>query len=100
MGGATILIIASMIVFIVFAVYRSAAHHRRIHTPDGLFAPFTPLRRLGLSLAGALIAGGTCAWQYADYLGDDARGLAAVFSNRHLYGIMDSDPLMGVFRAP
>src|ERR1700735_5413445 len=78
MANATSLIVASMAIFVVFVVYRPASQHRRIHSQEDLFAPYNPMRSLWLSVVGAFIAGGMCAWRYKDYLGDDAAGLINV----------------------
>jgi hypothetical protein len=78
MARATSLVVLSLVIIIVFAVYFPRAHGRRIHAETDLFEPYTPMHCLWLSLIGGLTVGGMCAWRYSDYLGGDAGGLPGV----------------------
>jgi hypothetical protein len=71
---------AAMAAFVVLATvgvtilsYVIAARRRKVHVPDDLFAPFTPMYSLLWAIAGALAAGVLCFTQYLPAL-DSSEG--------------------------
>jgi len=76
--GATFVLIVLAMVVIITLIYSSAAAARKIYKPADVFLPYTPMNWLWLSAVAALMAGGICAWRYADYLGPKANGVVTV----------------------
>jgi hypothetical protein len=65
MAASTLLIIIVSI-FAIDSLYSWSAVKRKVHHPDDLFAPYTPMRWLLLSVVAGLIAAGVCLVQYWD----------------------------------
>ena len=68
---------AAIIVFattVIFLLYARSAKGLKIHTPERIFAPYSPLKWLWLAPLGALIAGAGCAWGYHDMLPTGSEG--------------------------
>ena len=73
MAAASVGVIV-VITLLIVILYAGSAKRRRIHTPDDLFAAYTPMYWLLLAVVAAVVAGCTCAWQYHDLLPPESGG--------------------------
>ena len=74
MAWITILIVVVTVVDIA-ALYAYSARKRRIRTPADLFAPYTCMRWLWLSIPAAIGGGVTAFLNFATYCGEEATGV-------------------------
>jgi hypothetical protein len=67
-----------VIVFVVLTLllYSSSAARKKIRLPADVFAPYTPIYWLCLSIPAGILMAVICVWTFADMLGDKAGGIA------------------------
>jgi cytochrome bd-type quinol oxidase subunit 2 len=70
-----IAVIAAVILIVVF--YAGSAKSKKIHKPEDIFAPYTPMYWLWLAAVAGLVVGCYCAWQYHDVFPAEAEGQAS-----------------------
>jgi uncharacterized membrane protein len=66
--AAVSIILIVVTVILTAWLYSVSANRRKIHVPNDLFAPYTPMRWLLLALVPLIITGGVAAWKYQDML--------------------------------
>ena len=62
--AAMTIVTVAVIVVLTVLLYARSARQRRIFSISDVFAPYTPMRWILLALAGAVLAGVLCLWQY------------------------------------
>lgn len=73
--AAIYLLVVLLAVVATVLIYRAAAASKKIHVPDDVFAPYTPIYWLCLSVPAGIAMAIICVWTYGKTFGEQAGGM-------------------------
>ncbi|MEK7752161.1 MAG: hypothetical protein AAB654_09620 [Acidobacteriota bacterium] len=73
--AASYILVVLLAVLATVLIYRAAAARKKIHAPPDVFAPYTPIYWLCLSVPAGIVMAMICIWTYGEKFGDQAGGL-------------------------